>query len=197
MLFRSFNGGSALAADGSAGAAMLATHLSAAAGGLTWMVIEWRKFGKPSTVGLITGVVAGLATITPASGHTGPLAAIAIGIAAGLLCFAAVRYIKVTLKIDDSLDVTPVHGVGGVIGTLMTGIFASAALGGVGYPEGMTMASQVGVQLVGMVAIAAWSGILSWILLKLTDALTGMRVDAEEETEGLDTVLHNETGYNL
>ena len=192
-----FNAGSALAADGAAGMAMLVTHIGAAAGSLAWLSCEWVRYGKPSVLGIVTGMVAGLGTVTPASGFAGPLGGLVIGAVAGVVCFFATSWMKRRLKIDDSLDVTPVHGVGGVIGTLLTGIFASAALGGVGYPEGVTMASQVGVQLLGMVAIAVWSGVLSWILLKVTDALTGMRVDPEEETEGLDTVLHNETGYNL
>jgi len=192
-----FNAGSALAADGSAGMAMLVTHIGAATGSLAWLLCEWLRYGKPSVLGIVTGMVAGLGTITPASGFVGPMGAIAIGAAAGVACFFATGWMKRSLRIDDSLDVTPVHGVGGVIGTLLTGVFAAASLGGVGYPEGMTMEKQVVVQLTGIVAVGAWSGIVTWLVLKLTDRLTGMRVTSDEETEGLDTVEHNEKGYNL
>jgi Amt family ammonium transporter len=192
-----FNAGSALAADGAAGMAMLVTHIGAAAGSLAWLFCETLKYGKPSVLGIVTGMVAGLGTITPASGFVGPLAAIAIGGTAGIACFFATSWMKRALKIDDSLDVTPVHGVGGVIGTLLTGVFASASLGGVGYPENVTMGGQVTTQIIGIVAVGAWSGIGTWILLKLTGAMTGMRVNPDQETEGLDTVEHNEKGYNL
>ena len=192
-----FNAGSALAADGSAGMAMLVTHIGAATGSLAWLVCEWLRYGKPSVLGIVTGMVAGLGTITPASGFVGPLGALAIGAAAGVVCFSATSYMKRALHIDDSLDVFPVHGVGGIIGTLLTGVFVAAAFGGNGYPDNGTMASQMLVQLAAVAATAAWSGVLTWVLLKLTDALLGMRVAGEEETEGLDTVLHNEKGYNL
>jgi Amt family ammonium transporter len=192
-----FNAGSALAANGSAGMAMLVTHIGAATGSLAWLLCEWLRYGKPSVLGIVTGMVAGLGTITPASGFVGPMGAIAIGAIAGIACFFATSWMKRSLKIDDSLDVTPVHGVGGVIGTLLTGVFAAASLGGVGYPEGMTMGKQVMVQLTGILAVGAWSGIVTWVLLKLSDAATGMRVTGDEETEGLDTVEHNEKGYNL
>ena len=192
-----FNAGSALAADGSAGMAMLVTHIGAATGSLAWLVCEWLRYGKPSVLGVVTGMVAGLGTITPASGFAGPMGAIVIGGTAGVVCFFATTWMKRSLKIDDSLDVTPVHGVGGVIGTLLTGVFAATSLGGVGYPEGMTMGKQVMVQITGILAVGAWSGIVTWILLKLSDAFTGMRVTPDEETEGLDTVEHNEKGYNL
>ena len=192
-----FNAGSALAADGSAGMAMLVTHIGAATGSLAWLLCEWLRYGKPSVLGIVTGMVAGLGTITPASGFVGPMGAIAIGATAGVACFCATSWMKRSLKVDDSLDVTPVHGVGGVIGTLLTGVFAAASLGGVGYPEGMTMEKQVMVQLTGILAVGAWSGIVTWGLLRLSDAITGMRVTSDEETEGLDTVEHNEKGYNL
>jgi Amt family ammonium transporter len=192
-----FNAGSALAADGAAGMAMLVTHIGAATGALAWMVCEWMRYGKPSALGAVTGMVAGLGTITPASGFVGPMGALAIGAAAGITCFFATSYMKQALKVDDSLDVFPVHGVGGIIGTILTGVFAAAALGGVGYPEKVTMGGQVLVQVTGVLAVAAWSGVVTWILLKITDAVAGMRVQAEEEIEGLDTVLHNEKGYNL
>jgi Amt family ammonium transporter len=192
-----FNAGSALAADGAAGMAMLVTHIGAAAGAFAWMVCEWVRFGKPSVLGIVTGMVAGLGTITPGAGFVGPLGAIVIGAAAGVVCFVATNYLKRALRVDDSLDVFPVHGVGGVLGTLLTGVFAATALGGIGYPEGQTMGGQVLVQLAGIAAVAVWCGVITYVALKVTDALVGMRVAPEEETEGLDTVLHNETGYSL
>jgi Amt family ammonium transporter len=192
-----FNAGSALAADGSAGMAMLVTHIGAASGALAWMLCEWSRYGKPSVLGIVTGMVAGLGTITPASGFAGPLGALVIGASAGLVCFAATNYMKRVLKVDDSLDVFPVHGVGGMLGTTLTGVFVASQFGGAGYAEGMTMGRQVLVQLLGVVVTAAWSGAVTFGLLKLCDAIAGLRVAPEEETEGLDTVLHNETGYNL
>jgi ammonium transporter, Amt family len=192
-----FNAGSALAADGSAGMAMLVTHIGAATGSLAWLVCEWLRYGKPSVLGIVTGMVAGLGTITPASGFVGPIGALAIGAAAGVLCFFATSYMKRRLNVDDSLDVFPVHGVGGLLGTLLTGVFVSAAFGGIGYPEKVTMGEQVATQITGIVAVGAWSAIFTWILLKLTDVVAGLRVAGEAETEGLDTVLHNEKGYNL
>jgi Amt family ammonium transporter len=192
-----FNAGSALAADGAAGMAMLVTHIGAASGALAWLLCETLRYGKPSVLGIVTGMVAGLGTITPGSGFVGPLGAIAIGGIAGVACFFATTWMKRSLKIDDSLDVTPVHGVGGVLGTVLTGVFAATSLGGVGYADKVSMGGQVVTQLTAVVAVAAWSGIVTWILLKLTDAITGMRVGADQETEGLDTVEHNEKGYNL
>jgi Amt family ammonium transporter len=192
-----FNAGSALAADGAAGMAMLVTHTGAAAGALAWMLCEWVRYRKPSVLGIVTGMVAGLGTITPASGFVGPIGALAIGAAAGILCFIATNVMKRSLRVDDSLDVFPVHGIGGALGTTLTGVFAAAYFGGVGYPEGVTMADQVRVQLTGVLATAVWSAVVTFVLLKLSDALVGLRVTAEEETEGLDTVLHNEKGYNL
>lgn len=192
-----FNAGSALAADGAAGMAMLVTHIGAATGALAWLLCEWLRYGKPSALGIVTGMVAGLGTITPASGFVGPMGAIAIGAIAGVVCFFATSWMKRSLKIDDSLDVTPVHGVGGVIGTLLTGVFVSTAFGGIGYPEGQTMGGQVATQLIGIAAVGAWSGVVTWALLKLTGSMTGLRVTSDEETEGLDTVEHNEKGYNL
>ena len=194
-----FNAGSALAANGNAGMAMLVTHVSAAAGALAWMTIEWVKYGKPSVLGVVTGLVAGLATITPASGYVGPGGALVIGLLAGVVCFGATHYMKRALKVDDSLDVFPVHGVGGMLGTLLAGVFASAGLGvfsGQGYAEGMTMSSQLGVQLLGVVAIAAYTAVATFVLLKAIDLLIGLRVTAEDETLGLDQTQHNERGYN-
>jgi Amt family ammonium transporter len=191
-----FNAGSALAADGNAGMAMLVTHTGAAAGALTWMAIEWLRHGKPSVLGIVTGMVAGLGTITPASGYVGPMGALAIGVLAGGVCFMATQYLKRVLHIDDSLDVFPVHGVGGIIGTLAVGVFAAVELGGTGFSAG-SMGRQLGVQALGVLATALWSGALSYLLLKLIDALIGLRVDAETETTGLDISQHDERGYDL
>ncbi|MDA9347717.1 ammonium transporter [Porticoccaceae bacterium] len=195
-----FNGGSALAANGDAGMAMLVTHISAAAGSLAWMTMEWVKYGKPSVLGIVTGMVAGLGTITPASGFVGPGGALLIGLSAGVICYYATQAIKQRWKIDDSLDVFPVHGVGGILGTLLAGIFASDALGvfsGQGYNEGMNMASQVQVQIVGIVATFVYTGIVTFVLLKLVDAMLGLRIDDENETIGLDLAEHDERGYDL
>jgi len=192
-----FNAGSALAADGVAGMAMLVTHIGAATGSLAWLVCERIRYGKPSVLGIVTGMVAGLGTITPASGFVGPMGAMAIGGAAGVVCFFATSYLKRRLGVDDSLDVFPVHGVGGILGTILTGVFVSSALGGAGYADQVTMGGQVVTQVIGVLAVAAWCGILTWVLLKVTDAIAGLRVGGDEETEGLDTALHNEKGYNL
>ena len=195
-----FNGGSALAADGNAGMAILVTHISAAAGALAWMAAEWLRFGKPNALGLVTGMVAGLGTITPASGFVGPGGALVIGLTAGLVCFVATNFIKRTLKIDDSLDVFPVHGVGGILGTLAAGIFASDALGlfsGQGYAEGVSMASQMGTQFIGVGATFAYTAVVTWVLLKLLDLVMGLRVSADQETTGLDTAQYNERGYDI
>jgi len=191
-----FNGGSALAANGTAGMAILATHLGACAGALAWMLIEWRKYGKPSVLGLLTGVVAGLGTITPASGYVGPMGAIAIGFIAGTVCFFATQLLKRVLHIDDSLDVSPVHGVGGVIGTLLTAVFAATALGGTGYSVQPDMLAQLGVQALGIGVTAAWCGGMTWALLKGLDLTLGLRVSEEDEAEGLDLAEHGERGYS-
>jgi Amt family ammonium transporter len=190
-----FNAGSALTADGRAGMAMLVTHIGAASGALTWMFIEWKRFGKPSVLGIVTGMVAGLGTITPASGFVGPFGALVIGITAGFVCFYATQYVKRTLKIDDSLDVFPVHGVGGVTGSLLTGVFAASSLGGLGLPEGVGIMQQVGVQALAIIVTAAWSALFSYLILKALDKWIGLRVMPDEEVQGLDTVLHEETGY--
>jgi Amt family ammonium transporter len=195
-----FNAGSALAANGDAGMAMLVTHISAAAGSLAWMSMEWIKYGKPSVLGIVTGMVAGLGTITPASGFVGPGGALIIGFSAGIICYYATQAIKQRFKIDDSLDVFPVHGVGGILGTFYAGIFASDALGvfsGQGYNEGMNMASQTYVQLVGIASTFVYTGIATFILLKLVDKLLVLRVSEEDETNGLDLTEHNERGYDL
>ena len=179
-----FNGGSALAANGDAAMAMLVTHISAAAGAMTWMFYEWIKYGKPTALGAVTGMVAGLGTITPASGFVGPAGGLVIGIVAGIVCFNAVILIKQKWKIDDSLDVFPVHGVGGVIGTLMAAVFASNELGifsGQGLAEGMTIMSQLKVQAIGVVAVFVYTAIATYIILKVVEMITGLRVSAEEE----------------
>jgi Amt family ammonium transporter len=190
-----FNAGSALTADGRAGMAMLVTHIGAASGSLTWMFIEWKRFGKPSVLGIVTGMVAGLGTITPASGFVGPAGALVIGIAAGFVCFYATQYVKRTLKIDDSLDVFPVHGVGGVTGSLLTGVFAASSLGGLGLAEGVSIMDQVSVQALAVVVTITWSALFSYLILKLLDKLIGLRVTSDQEVQGLDQVLHEETGY--
>ena len=195
-----FNGGSALAADGNAGMAILVTHISAAAGAFTWMLCEWIRYGKPSALGIVTGMVAGLGTITPASGFVGPAGALVIGVSAGVVCFIATNIIKRVLKIDDSLDVFPVHGVGGILGTLMAGIFASDALGvfsGQGYAEGMTMGSQMGVQACGVAATLIYTAVATFIILKLVGVMVPLRVDQDDETQGLDLSQHDERGYDL
>jgi len=197
-----FNGGSALAANGDASMAMLVTHISAAAGTLTWAFIEWKKFGKASVIGAVTGMVAGLGTITPASGFVGPGGALIIGISAGFVCYYATVFIKQKLRIDDSLDVFPVHGVGGILGTFLAGILSATSLGvfsGFGFAEGInTMSEQVLVQLTGIVSTLIYTGIVTYILLKLVGLMTGgLRTDEEGEENGLDLVDHDESGYNL
>jgi ammonium transporter, Amt family len=192
-----FNAGSALAADASAGMAMAVTHISAATASLVWMVIEWVKFGKPSLVGIVTGMVAGLATITPASGFVGPIGGFFIGLAGGLACYRAVELIKHRIKIDDSLDVFAVHGVGGILGTLLAAIFASSAFEGVGLPDGVGIFEQFGVQLVGVVATVVWSVAVTFVIVKATGAMVGLRVDEDEAAQGLDLSAHGESGYSL
>ena len=192
-----FNAGSALAANGDAGMAMLVTHLSAAMGSLVWLTIEWVKFGKPSLVGIVTGMVAGLATITPASGFVGPIGALIIGLVGGIFCYYMVGFIKHRLKIDDSLDVFAVHGVGGVLGTLMVAVLVDKSFGGAGLEKGMTIASQFGVQLTGFAAVLVWAVFASYVLVKIVQSTVGLRVSDDEELEGLDVTSHGETGYSL
>jgi Amt family ammonium transporter len=196
-----FNAGSALAADGNAGMALLVTHISAATGALTWMAMEWIRYGKPGVLGTVTGMVAGLGTITPASGYVGPAGALVIGLLAGFVCFNATNFIKRKLEIDDSLDVFPVHGVGGMLGTLMAGIFASTELGvfsGQGFAADInSIGEQLSVQFIGVLATVVFTAVVTWILLKLTDALVGLRLDENSEVEGLDISSHEERGYNF
>ena len=191
-----FNAGSALAADGNAGMAMLVTHISAAAGSLAWVTCEWIKHGKPSVLGIVTGMVAGLGTITPASGFVGPVGGLLIGISAGVVCYFATQFIKRVLRIDDSLDVFPVHGVGGALGTLLTAVFFASSLGGPA-EAGYAMGLQFAIQAVGVIATVLWCGMVTYILLSVLDSVMGLRVSADEETEGLDLVSHDERGYSL
>ncbi len=196
-----FNGGSALAANGDAAMAMLVTHIAASAATITWMFYEWIKFGRPTALGAVTGMVAGLGTITPASGYVGPAGALVIGTVAAVVSFNAVMFMKRVLKIDDTLDVFPVHGVGGSLGTLLTAVFASTSLGvfsGQGFAEGIdSISSQLSVQAIGVVATIAYSAVGTFIILKLVDRILGLRVSADEETEGLDIVSHEERGYDM
>ena len=193
-----FNAGSELAADTTAGMAMAVTQIATAAAALGWMFSEWVDHGKPSVLGIASGAVAGLVAITPASGAVGPMGALAIGAAAGVGCFLASTKIKRLIGYDDSLDVFGVHAVGGIIGALLTGIFCAKGLGGVGFGDGITgIGGQVWVQLIGVVATMIYSGVVSFIILKAVDAVVGLRVSGDEETEGLDLSQHDERGYNL
>jgi len=191
-----FNAGSALAADGSAGMAMTVTHISAATAALTWTVIEWVRYGKPTLVGIATGAIAGLATITPASGFVGPVGALVIGFTAGVLCFFAVNFVKSVVKVDDALDVMAVHGVGGATGMLLTAILGAASLGGLGISEA-TILNQLYIQFVGVIATLLWSAVMTYIIVKAVSALVGLRVGEDEEIEGLDIITHGERGYDL
>jgi len=190
-----FNAGSELAADGTAGMAMTVTQLATATAALTWMFAEWISHGKPSVLGIATGAVAGLVAITPASGTAGPMGAIAIGFAGAFFAFIASTKVKRALGYDDSLDVWGVHGVAGIVGAILTGVFADASLGGAGLAEGMTIGSQVWVQFISVVGTLVYGGVVSFILLKLIDVIIGLRVTEEQETEGLDLALHDERGY--
>ena len=192
-----FNAGSALKAGGDAGMAMTVTHISAATAALVWLVIESVKFGKPSMVGIVTGAVAGLATITPASGFVGPVGALIIGLAGGTICYGMVMLVKKRFRIDDSLDVFAVHGVGGSIGVLLTAIFVDAALGGAGLIEGRSVAGQLGIQITGVIAVLLWSLLLTYVIAKAVQAFIGLRVDSDTEEQGLDLRLHGERGYNM
>ena len=191
-----FNAGSALAADGSAGMALLVTHISAATASLTWMAIEWIRGGRPTLVGIVTGTIAGLATITPASGFVGPVGGLVIGFLAGLVCYFAVGLIRVKLKIDDSLDVFAVHGVGGIMGTLLTAIFAAEMFGGMGLGK-VSIGEQLWIQFAGVAAVVIWSVVLSFVIIKAVNGIVGLRVSEQEETEGLDLTDHGERSYHL
>ena len=193
-----FNAGSAVAADGSAGMAMLVTQISTGTAAIVWMFTEWLKHGKPSVLGIVTGAVAGLVAITPASGSVGPMGALVIGVVSGIVCFWGATSLKQKLGYDDSLDAFGVHGIGGIVGALLTGIFASEVLGGAGFADGVdNIGTQFLNQLLSVVITIVWSGVLSFIILKILDAIIGLRVEGDEEREGLDLVLHDERGYNL
>ncbi len=191
-----FNGGSALAAGQNAAMALLVTHISAAVASLVWMVIEWRRFGRPSVVGIATGMVAGLATVTPASGFIGVPGGIILGLAGGYICYLAVDLIRGKLGIDDSLDVFAVHGVGGVLGSLLVAVLATDALSGIGLAEGMTVGSQLFVQAKSIMITVVWTAIASYAILKIAAVVGGLRVDDEAELEGLDLSQHGERGYH-
>lgn len=190
-----FNAGSVLAADGVAGMAMTVTHIAAAIAALTWMAIEWFRHGKPSVLGIATGAVAGLAAITPASGTVGPLGALVIGFSSSLCCFYAASSLKRMLGYDDSLDVFGVHGVGGFVGAILTGVFTASTFGGSGLDTGI--GTQVGLQSVGAVATIVYSGVLTFVIIKAIDRMMGIRVSPDEEGQGLDIALHDERGFNL
>jgi len=192
-----FNAGSALTSGADAGMAMLVTHMAAAVATLTWMAIEWARFGKPSLVGAVTGTIAGLATVTPASGFIGPYGAVIIGIVSGCICYTAVQVVKLRYFVDDSLDVFAVHGIGGMTGTLLTAVLMPVMLGGVGYGDTMTLQSQLGVQATGVLSAAVWSAGISYALIKITEVLVGVRVVPDAETQGLDLSTHGESGYNV
>ena len=191
-----FNGGSALGAGQRAAMSILVTHISASVASLVWMVIEWKKFGRPSLVGIVTGMVAGLATVTPASGFIGIPGAIILGLVGGYFCYVAVDIIRNRLKIDDSLDVFAVHGVGGIIGSLLVAVLATDTFSGAGLAEGVSVSSQFGVQAISVLITVAWTAIASFIILKIVSAVTGLRVDEQTEIEGLDLSQHGERGYH-
>jgi Amt family ammonium transporter len=184
-------------ANGAAGIAMLSTHMSAAAGSLAWMTIEWIRFGKPSGLGLITGMVAGLGMIAPSAGFISPLGGLVVGIIAGCLCFFSLHWIKRRLAIDDTLDVFAIHGVGGIVGTLLTAVLASEGLGGIGMVSDNGMLGQLAVQALAVLSVMSWSAGISFVILKLLDHFVGLRIESHDETEGLDLSQHNEQGYNF
>jgi Amt family ammonium transporter len=190
-----FNGGSALAANGDAAAAILATHLSAATAGVVWAAVEWIRFKRASMVGIVTGVVAGLATVTPASGFVGPLGGVILGAAGSLICYMAVDLVKQKLKVDDSLDVFAVHGVGGILGTLLVAVLASPAIGGAGYAEGVDMAAQGATQAIGVAATVGWSAVATLVIAEVVRRTVGLRARDEEIEDGLDLAAHGERGY--
>jgi len=192
-----FNAGSELAADGVSGMAMLVTQIATAAAALTWTFAEWIRHGKPSALGIASGAVSGLVAITPAAGFVGPGGAIVIGIAAGLGCFWGATTLKKKIGYDDSLDCFGVHGIGGIIGALLTGVFVSESLGGAGLAEGMSIGGQLWIQFYAVVATIVYGAIMSFVILKVIDKTLGLRVDEEQETEGLDVALHGERGYTF
>ena len=191
-----FNGGSALAAGNGAGMALLVTHIAAATAALVWMVIEWLRFGRPSLVGIVTGMVAGLATVTPASGFIGVPGGLILGLTGGVACYVAVDILRVRMKIDDSLDVFAVHGVGGILGSLLVAWLALPAFGGLGLADGISATSQFGVQLLSVAITIGWTVIASYVILRVISVVIGLRVDQQDEIEGLDLSQHGERGYH-
>ena len=191
-----FNGGSALAANGSAGTAILATHFAAATAALTWMAVEWRHYHRPTSVGFVTGCVAGLAAVTPAAGYIGPVGAMAIGIVSGSVCFFVTDAVKRRFRIDDSLDVFAVHGVGGMLGALLVALFMLPQLGGTGFAPGMDLVSQAKAQLLGVVTTLVWTVAATYFLVKVLKVFVGTRVSDDEEREGLDVAVHGERAYD-
>ena len=191
-----FNGGSALAAGQGAAMALLVTHISAAVASLVWMVIEWKKFGRPSLVGIATGMVAGLATVTPASGFIGVPGGIILGLVGGYFCYVAVDIIRNRLNVDDSLDVFAVHGVGGILGSLLVAVLATDTFSGLGLAEGMSITSQLSVQAISVGITVIWTAIASYVILKIAGVFGGLRVSDDDEVEGLDIAQHGERGYH-
>ena len=192
-----FNGGSALAADLTASKAILVTHIAASIGAFSWILIEWVRFGKPSLVGMVTGMVAGLATITPASGFVGVQGALILGTLGGIVCYIGVELIRIRLKIDDSLDVFAVHGIGGMLGTILCGILMSSNFGGVGFDEGMSAFDHIKIQIYSVLVTLIWTAVFTYIILKIISLITPLRVSEDEEITGLDTTSHGESGYNI
>ena len=192
-----FNGGSALSASDDAASAILNTHLAACAAALVWILLEQFKIGKPTSIGVVTGAVAGLATITPAAGYIGPMGAIILGLLGSTACFYTVQLVKQTLKIDDSLDVFAVHGVGGMLGSILFPLFILPALGGGGFEEGHGLASQLAAQSIGVAVVAAWTGLMTWLICFASSYVTPMRVTEETEHDGLDLSSHGERGWEL
>ena len=192
-----FNAGSALTAGTDASMALLVTHISAATASLVWLIIEWLRFGKPSLVGLVTGTIAGLATVTPASGFIGPMGGFICGLAGGIVCYYCVDLVKVKFNLDDSLDVFAVHGVGGATGTLLVAILILPIFAGVGLGEGVSVFNQIVVQATGIISTVIWTVLATTAIVLITKKMTGLRVDDEDEIEGLDYKAHGETGYKL
>ena len=192
-----FNGGSALTADAAAGNAILATHMSASVAGLVWMAIEWMRFGRPSVVGTVTGVVAGLATVTPASGYISPLGGCILGVAGAIVCFFAVDFVKHKMKVDDTLDVFAVHGLGGILGTVLVAFLAHPALNGAGFGDNPDAMTQLKVQLMGVAATVVWSGVMTAIMVAGIRATVGLRASPDDVEEGLDLTSHGERSYTL
>ena len=192
-----FNGGSALAADLTASKAILVTHIAASIGAFSWILIEWVRFGKPSLVGMVTGMVAGLATITPASGFVGVQGAVILGTLGGIVCYIGVELIRIRLKIDDSLDVFAVHGIGGMLGTILCGLLMSSNFGGVGFDEGLSAFDHIKIQIYSVLVTLIWTAVFTYIILKIISFITPLRVTGDEEITGLDTTSHGESGYNI